>query len=63
MQTRPSVIYFRRRCCRRRNFRCVTVYLLCLVFFLLCECNFVWSLFLSLLGLVVIRIFLWNRLF
>lgn len=47
MQRRPSVIYFRRRCYKRRSLRCCLVFLCCLLLLLLCEASFMLALILS----------------
>ncbi len=58
MQRRPSVVYIRRRCVRRRAIRCWLVFLCGLLFLLLCGASFLFSLILSALATLVFRIWI-----
>jgi fatty acid desaturase len=58
MQRRPSVIYIRRRCIRRRAIRCWLVFLCSLAFLLLCGASFIFSLILAALCTLVFRIWI-----
>ena len=58
MQRRPSVIYIRRRCIRRRAIRCWLVFLCSLAFLLLCGASFIFSLILAALATLVFRIWI-----
>lgn len=44
MQKRPSMVYIRRRCCRRRTIRCCTVFMILLILMLCLNIRLVWSL-------------------
>lgn len=57
MQTRPSVVYFRRRCYKRRSLRCWLVFLCCLLLLVCCEVHFLLSLILA--GIVTLVFRLW----
>ena len=47
MQRRPSVVYFRRRCCKRRSLRNWCIFLISLLLLLLCGASCLWALILS----------------
>lgn len=58
MHRRPSVVYVRRRCIRRRSIRCWLVFLLALTLLLLCEASFMFSLILAALCTLVFRVWI-----
>ncbi len=58
MQRRPSVIYIRRRCIRRRALRCWLVFLCSLTLLLLCGASFIFSLILAALATLVFRVWI-----
>ena len=58
MQKRPSVVYVRRRCIRRRSIRCWLVFLIGFTLLLLCGASFVFSLVLAALATLVFRIWI-----
>lgn len=57
MQRRPSVIYIRRRCCKRRTLRCGLVFLITLILLLCLEVSFFRCLFWAGMITLLFRLF------
>ena len=47
MQTRPSMVYVRRRCCRRRAMRTWIMFLIFCILLLCCGLSFIWAVILA----------------
>ena len=61
MQTRPSVVYFRRRCYKRRSLRSWLIFLCFLLLLLCCKMSFILSLILAGILTLIFRIWIFPR--
>ena len=60
MQTRPSTIYIRRCCVKRRTVRYTFLFILLMVIMLLCDLGFVTSLLISGAAVALVKL-IWGR--
>lgn len=61
MQKRPSMVYIRRRSCRRRTFRCCIVYFVLLILLLCLNIRLIWSLIWAGILTVMFRLLIIGR--
>ncbi len=56
MQSRPSTVYIRKCCVKRRTLRCVLLFFMVWILLMCCQVNFLLSLVLSGVSVVIVRI-------
>jgi len=56
MQTRPSTVYVRKCCVKRKTLRCVLLFVFVAMILLCCDVNFLTAMLLSGASVIVVRI-------